>query len=35
MTVLKKIAESLDDALELVLGEGLKYSTDEVLKKYP
>ena len=35
MTVFKKIAESLDEALEVVLGEGLKYSAEQVLKKYP
>ena len=35
MTVLMKIAESLDNTLELVLGKGVKYSTEQVLKKYP
>ncbi len=35
MTVFKKISSSFDEALELVLGEGLKCSTEQVLKKYP
>ena len=35
MTVLKKIATSFDKALELVLGEGVKSSSEQVLKNYP
>jgi len=35
MTVFKKIAASLDAALELVLGEGLECSAEHLLKEYP
>ena len=34
MTVFKKIAVSLDDTLNLVMGKGLKSSSEQVLKKY-
>ncbi len=35
MNVLRKVTSSLDNALNLVMGKGLKSATDQIIKKYP
>ena len=35
MNVLKKVAASFDDVIDLILGEGLKSPVELTIKKYP